>query len=412
MIGKLPEPLDPTWLDTLNEVARKLRLGPFDDPRLPQHVSAMAAVYNDDKMPGLRASRDQLSARLHFWFPRDVPKVAGAVRELVAMGALRLGDKPLKVLDLGAGLGASHRGLARALAAGAPGKRGTLEVLAIDDDREALRIAASIAEQRPREGAVEIRLKTEERSIHGRNPRGRYDVVIIGQAISELDLDKPEPERVELNTERIVTLARDCLEPNGVLVIVEPALRTRARHLQRIRGAVIARGLHVIAPCLHHGRCPLLGREGDWCHEDLPVDLPEFLVPTAKRAGLRWEGLTYSYLLLARAPLNLTGALAPATNRERAVSGLLITKGKRELVLCGDPLRGAVSDDDALGPHGARVGRLDRSRSEHNERLDTLGRGDIVTLGPLDEKLRVGPLGIVADVPLRDADEPSESPKT
>lgn len=396
MIGRIPEPLDASWLDTLRDVAKKLRLAPFDDPRLPQHVSAMAAVYNDDRLAGLRASRDQLAARLHFWFPRDVPKVAGAARELVAMGRLALSAAPLRVLDLGAGLGASHRGLARAL-----GGRGILDVLAVDEDRDALRAAAAIAEHRPKEGEVTIKLRTEERSVAtGRPPRGRFDVVLLGQVISELDLDRPEDERVELHADRIAMLAQESLDEGGMIVIVEPALRTRTRHLQRIRGAAIARGLHVIAPCLHHGRCPLLGRETDWCHEDLPVDLPDFLVPIAKRAGLRWEGLTFSYLLLARKPPRLEDALAPAQNRERAVSGLLTSKGKREIVLCGDPLRGAVPDDDPLGPHGARVGRLDRARSDANERFDELARGDVVTLGPLDDKLRLGADGIVGDVPL------------
>jgi len=389
MIGRLPEPLDASWLDTLREVGKRMRLAPFEDHRLPQHVTAMASVYNDDRLAGLRGSRDQLAARLHFWFPRDVPKVAGAVRELVAMGRL---TGALKVLDLGAGLGASHRGLARALPSG------SLDVLAVDADREALRVAELIAEQRPREGDVELRVRTEARSVTDRAPRGRFDVVLLGQVLSELDLDRSEDERVEQHAERIATLARESLEPNGVVVIVEPALRTRTRHLQRIRGAAIAKGLSVIAPCLHHGRCPLLGREGDWCHEDLPVDLPEFLVPLAKRAGLRWEGLTYSYLLLARTPPRLVDLLGTASRRERAVSGLLVSKGKREIVMCGDPLRSEVPDDDPLGPHGARIGRLDRARSEENERFDSLGRGDVVTVGPLDEKLRVGPGGSLADL--------------
>jgi hypothetical protein len=224
--------------------------------------------------------------------------------------------------------------------------------------------------------------------------------VLIGQALSELDLDKSPEQRLELHTERIATLARDSLEPRGLLVIVEPALRGRTRHLQMLRGAAIARGLHVIAPCLHHGRCPLLGRPTDWCHEDLPVDLPEFLVPIAKKAGLRWEGLTFSYLVLSREALRLRDALEPAPNRERAVSGLLVSKGKREIVLCGDPLRGEVAEDDPLGPHGARVGRLDRAADESNARFDDLARGDVITLGPLDEKLRVGPGGTVRDLNL------------
>lgn len=362
MIGRIPEAFADAEL--LREVAREHSLPAFDDPKMPELVRAMAAVYNDDKLAGLRGTREQLAARLGFWFPRDVPKMAGAVRELVAMkrGGLR-------VLDFGAGLGASHRGLARALDAG------TLDVIATDADREALKIAQSIAKRRPAEGNVQIRLRVEDRV-----PRGPFDVILIGQVITELDLDKTPEQRLEQHTDRITGLAR-FLAPDGVIVIVEPALRPRSRHLQRIRGALIAKGLQVLAPCLHHNECPLLRREGDWCHEDLPVDLADFLVPVAKKAGLRWEGLTFSYLAVAaRGPL-LVELLPKGSTR--VVSSLLVTKGKREAIVCGD---------------GERIGRLDRARSTSNEAFDTLGRGDIITIGPLDEKLRVGAEGEVRQV--------------
>jgi SAM-dependent methyltransferase len=374
VIGRLPQPLDASFAEVLRDVAREYRLPAFDDPKMPELVRAMAAVYNDDKLKGLGGTRDQLAARLGFWFPRDVPKMAGAVRELVAMG--RVG---LKVLDFGAGLGASHRGLARALEAG------VLDVTATDADKEALKIAVSIAKRAPREGNVEIKLRVAD-SV----PRGPFDVILIGQVITELDVNKTPEERLQLHADRITGLAR-FVAKDGIIVIVEPALRPRSRHLQRLRTPLIAAGLHVLAPCLHHGECPLLPREGDWCHEDLPVDLPEFLVPVAKKAGLRWEGLTFSYLAVSPKPPRLVDRLV-APHRERVVSSLLVTKGKREVILCGDPLVGEL--------HGTRVGRLDRAASESNEAFDSLGRGDIITLGPLDEKLRVGPDGTVKHLEL------------
>ncbi len=404
MIGRVPEPLEPEWAGVLADLARELRLTSLDDPRLPHHVSAMAAVYNDDRMRGLRASRDQLAARLSFWFPRDVPKVAGAVREVIAFGRLRL-EGALRVLDVGAGLGASHRGLQRALAAA--GCAGTLDVLAVDDDVKALEVAAAIARRRPREGLVELALKTEERSVSelcARPPRGRFDVVLVSQVLSELDLDQGAA-RVELHAELLAALSRAALAPDGLLVIVEPALRTRSRHLQQLRAALLARGLHVLAPCLHESRCPLLGREGDWCHEDLPVDLPEWLVPVAKRAGLRWEGLTFSYLVLSPRGPGLADQLEGA-RRVRAVSAVLSTKGKRELVVCGDPVREAP-EGDALGPHGARIGRLDRAQSAANERFDEVRRGDVLGLGPLDDKLRLGPDSMVAELAAGGARRPT-----
>jgi ribosomal protein RSM22 (predicted rRNA methylase) len=390
VIGALPRPLESSLEDTLREIAREARLVPLDDRRFPELVAAMAAAYNrdpraQDASMELR-SRDRLAARLGFWFPRDVPKVTGAVREAVAIGRFpRAGT--LRILDVGAGLGASHRGLSRALSGV------SLDVLAVDDDRDALGVAAAIAKKRPREGDVAIRLETRVASVAElvqRPPRGRYDAILFGQVLSELDLERQEDERVELHAEQLATLIRESLAPNGLAVVVEPALRLRARHLQRVRAALIAKGLSIVAPCLHHERCPLLGREGDWCHEDLAVDLPEFLAPIAKRAGLRWEGLTFSYLVVATRGPRLVETLEPP-RRERAVSGLLVTKGKKELVLCGDPLRGEVPPEDQLGPHGARIGRLDRAATDSNATFDELDRGDVVRVGPIDDKLRLGP---------------------
>lgn len=391
MIGALPTPLEPEWSDVLLGVARAHRLMPFDDPRFPPLVADMASVYNDDRLARLRSSpREQLAARLGFWFARDVPKCAGAAREAIALR--RFPGAP-RVLDVGAGLGATHRGLLRALAEA--GVSGRAEVIAVDDDREALNVAAAIARARPRERELELRLDVHEASVAElvqKPPRGRFDAILIGQVLSELDLERTEDERVELHAERIATLARQVLAPHGTVIVVEPALRTRTRHLQRLREPLVARGLSIVAPCLHQARCPLLGREGDWCHEDLAVDVPPFLAPIAKRAGLRWEGLTFSYLVLsARSDTRTLGAALTGERRERAVSGLLVTKGKKEIVLCGDPVRGEVPAEDPLGPHGARVGRLDRARTDTNGALDELGRGDVVTLGPLDEKGRLGP---------------------
>jgi SAM-dependent methyltransferase len=390
VIGAIPRPLESSLEETLREIARDARLVPLDDRRFPELVAAMAAAYNrDPRAPDASMelrSRERLAARLGFWFPRDVPKVTGAVREAVAIGRFpRAGT--LRVLDVGAGLGASHRGLARALSGV------SLDVVAVDDDREALGIAAAIAKKRPREGDVAIRLETREAGVAElvqKPPRGRFDAILFGQVLSELDLDRSEDDRVALHAEQIGALIRESLGPNGLVVVVEPALRVRARHLQRVRAALIAKGHSIVAPCLHHERCPLLGREGDWCHEDLPVDLPDFLAPIAKRAGLRWEGLTFSYLLVATRGPRLVETLEPP-RRERAVSGLLVTKGKKELVLCGDPLRAEVAPDDPLGPHGARIGRLDRASTDTNGTFDEIGRGDIVRVGALDEKLRLGP---------------------
>src|SRR5690349_2213546 len=82
-----------------------------DVARLGPLVARLSQAYNE----GRGATRELLPARLAFSFARDVPKGAGAVRELVAAGLL---SAPLRVLDLGAGLGAMTWGVASALGPG------------------------------------------------------------------------------------------------------------------------------------------------------------------------------------------------------------------------------------------------------------------------------------------------------
>lgn len=378
--------------DDLVRVARALRLPTLDEPsRLVPLVEALTRAYNDPKLHGL-AAHDHLAARLSFWLPRDLSKVAASLREAIDLGRVAPhGDgAPTTVLDLGAGLGAGHRGLAVALAM--RGRSDALEVLAVDNDARALRGCEELARARPKEAGVSISLRTVPGDAHALPrdaTRRRWDVVIVSQVLTEMDLDLEPAKRVEAHRALIAGFVADLLTPDGLLVIVEPALKPRARHLQAVRDALLdgSSPPRIVAPCPHSGHCPLLAREGDWCHEDLPVDLPEWLAPIAKGAGLRWEGLTFSFLALARRGVTLVDRL-PA-GAMRVVSGPLVSKGKRELMVCGAN----------LPSHGARIGRLDRNASAKNERFAIASRGTLMLIpGGLDDKQRVGTDSIVEEI--------------
>ena len=73
----------------------------------------------------------------------------------------------------------------------------------------------------------------------------------------------------------------------------------------------------------------MLLSERDWCHQELPYALPPALADVARAASLRWEGLSYSSLVLSRAPLDREAGLW------RVVSDRLQSKGKLELYGCG-----------------------------------------------------------------------------
>jgi len=130
--------------------------------------------------------------------------------------------------------------------------------------------------------------------------------------------------------------------------------------------------------CTHAAGCPALATEGDWCHEDLPVDLPAWLVPVARAAGLRFEGLTFSYLVMRRDGLTLRRALSatPTSVFLRAVSWPIKSKGKLEAFLCGEFLgQGGTPAADRV-----RTTRLNRDATDANRSWDRIARGDLVEL--------------------------------
>jgi hypothetical protein len=147
---------------------------------------------------------------------------------------------------------------------------------------------------------------------------GEFDLVVLGAVLVEVGHGQAEAARVELLRQLLRGILAQNVGGDGLLLVVEPALKVTSRRLQQVREALRAEaGLFVVAPCPHAEACPLLTRAEDWCHEDLAVDLPAALVPIARAAGLRWQGLTYSRLALSTSPVRRPGARRPRAEPQR-----------------------------------------------------------------------------------------------
>ena len=401
----LVRPLEAPFQAAIDAVLQKRRFPPTEDvAALGPRVAALSHAYNAGLAGDGAKVKVPLEARIAFSFARDVPKGAAAVRELLRTGALRAtGERTLRIVDLGAGLGAMTWGVARALAAaakasGEPPVR--IEALLVDEDAEALTAATALgAEIAAQLGAsappLTIRTRVERLAPGMKLPEA--DLLILGQVLSELDVALEPRARVDRHAALVADLLGRVVEPDGALVIVEPALRERTRHLHAVRDRLVAGGTTVFAPCLHARGCPMLATEGEWCHEDLPVDLPPWVVPLARAAGLRWQRLTFAYLVLRRDTQRLVDrAPAPAAAvgaggggvrvHLRVVSELMRSKGKTEIFAC--------TADGAR----VRMRRLDRDASSTGPGAgataawSSLGRGDVVTVAgaaPIDERGRI-----------------------
>ncbi len=310
-------------------------------------------------------SREALCARLRFFLPRDLPKIEAPLAELARAGAWTA--KPtLRVLDLGSGLGATALGAARYALRAELAER--VEVTAVDRDRRALELGEALARAIARREGLSLGWSTRAEPLSPNSAADEApDLILLGFVLNELAEGVSEEEALDRQRELVQALTRR-LPDGGALIALEPALRPHSRRLSRLRDRVITDGgpAHLFAPCLHQGPCPMLERERDWCHESLPLALPEPIAAIAREAGLREAHLTYSYLTLTRAPRSLA-ALADGREAYRVVSYPLRSKGKVELLICADgPVRS--------------LRRLDRHRSAGNRVLEDLGRGSVVVL--------------------------------
>jgi ribosomal protein RSM22 (predicted rRNA methylase) len=313
----------------------------------------------------LGSDRETLSARLCFFLPRDFPKIQAPLSELAVVSALAR-PRVLRVLDLGSGLGASGLSAA-AFALAQPGIE-RVQIDAVDQDAAALALQRKLCERWSQRADLAIELHTSCAPLDAALPARLtppYHLILLGFVLNELGDASGDALR---HRHAWLTRLGGMLAPDGALVVLEPALREQSRSLQELR-SLFAAGSgppYVFAPCLHREGCPLLERERDWCHEQLPLALPAHAAELARAAGLRTAHLSYSYLTLHAADRSLA-ELAPGQRAHRVVSAPLRSKGKLELLVCGQ------------GP-ARRVQRLDRHVSATNESLDALQRGSVVQL--------------------------------
>lgn len=385
VVLSLPEIPD-AFLEALARLARERfgRAAP-EGRVLGAAVSHVSRKYTRDRAALMDSQGDptSLTARLRFFLPRDVYKLWGPLSELLAADCVPK-RRDLRVLDVGAGLGTSTLGLATF--AHAHGLCEALHVTAIDSDEQALSLMSRLLSRPCGLDLPMLKLDVLCKRLDSRalSPEGPFDVIICGLSLNEILLPLPSHERPTQGAEFLRALCSR-LSPGGVLIALDPALREEARTLSAIRDMLVSRddSPHVFAPCLGCASCPMLARERDWCHERLPATLPSQLSELSHVAGLRDEELTYSYLTLRMQPRDLAVLACAGQQVYRVVGGPVITKGKREFLLCG-------------ARHAPRLLQLQRHRASRADPLDVARRGTVLAVaGETEEQspnvLRAGP---------------------
>ncbi len=323
-------------------------------------IRELSAAYVAGQAP--RKPRHQL-ARLLFFTLADLPKIAYPLAELRRSECLPEG--PLHLLDVGAGFGALTLG-----ALGALPDTPIETTWMLDADADALSgarelYAATAPLRRAPIGKIHTRVANLAHPRALNQLPNDFSLIFVGNVLTEL----PETARAPL-----LDMLLSRLAPDGVLLIIEPALRHTTHALHHLRDTLIAKGkAHVFAPCSHQLPCPLT--DGDaWCHEiRVWQHLPPRLRKLAAATGRRRRDLKFSYLTLL--PPNTTAHASASSPPQknaggdayRVVGSIQRSKGRREVALC------------AAGQHLTAL-RLDRDQSELNRVFARVGRGHFLWL--------------------------------
>lgn len=318
------------------------------------------------------AAAADLAARALFFTVADAGKLPLVLAELTPARAPAgwLTGATLRVLDVGAGCGAMTLGLLVELAA--RGWGGQVVATLLDRDAAALAIARAAIATVAAELAIRCAVTTHAADVAAA-PGGPFELVVAGTVVNEL------ADGAALVRQMIGALA-----PDGVAVVIEPALRDTARGLHAIRDAVLADGAAaVLAPCTRRAApCPALADERDWCHDHYPAELPPRARQLAAVTGLRDGDAKFAFLALARA-----GAAPPPLAAWRVVDDPHAPKGKVELTACG-----------AAGWVPVRL--LRRHRAAPNRAVERAHRGDLLAIDAaiVDGRIELGPDDTVAPI--------------
>lgn len=140
------------------------------------------------------------------------------------------------------------------------------------------------------------------------------------------------------------------LENEGLVILVEPALKRQSRRLLELRQEILTQikqpknndkeMMQVLLPCLGHQACGALAEPEDWCHEEVSWWRPRYMRHLDEMTGLDRKTLPFSYLVLTKSKRTceeILPALAKfkTETRHRLVSPAHSEGKEREFYLCG-----------------------------------------------------------------------------
>ncbi len=198
-------------------------------------------------------------------------------------------DRPLRIMDFGAGPLAASTGIVAALC---HENRLQFEISAIERSVPAFQLGKELLTAA---FANPERLKVSS-ATSVQKVTGMADVILAANVFNELPV---------AHREKTLRGLLEKLDDNGVAIILEPGQDVHARDLSSLRNSLVKNPpfrFDILAPCLHKKKCPLSAESerSDWCWFQNTWKPPMLLAELDRYSGLRHSELNYSYLVIQK----------------------------------------------------------------------------------------------------------------
>lgn len=359
----------------------------------------IGSLYLDD--PNL------LGAYLLYYWPISYLQARSVISGLLARGMAL----PSRILDCGSGPGPVAFALADAKREQDPKAKITIKLL--DHSAGALDMAKALALAAYADdplitvtSAVWDPLKAKTATAQEQaflDEHGPWDSISFGHSLNELWKDKPDSLT---RRSTLLSQAARNLGAEGMVFVLEPALREFSDTLIALRDGLVASGHPVLAPCLFQGpKCPAL-LAGQTCHGQSHLALPLTVQKLAGMAGLDKDSVAMAYLVFGSLgrPWPEAGSLLrvlsePMMNKAGRTRYMVCTP-KGRLSFSGklpDPNPGAPTlgkgGKPGAGKSGTASGRQDLQ--EPFKTFASLRRDDLLEVQGTED--REGGIGLLPD---------------
>lgn len=276
-----PQWLEGWWVD---RACRHYGVARFEDcvPQLEKAVQSVSDSFSADsrgEVPDYQGNPELMLAYGLFYFPQSFTRVQFALSQIVLQGWIPPTDRPVRLLDLGAGAGAAGFGAAAVL------QRPQIQGWAFDRSDCALQIHAELSAIAPAQSWQQERIDLR-RPPKRRLPR--MDLILVSFALNEMPATH----------EKALDFWLRQLHPRGALLVLEPFSKDSISRLNRYRDRLVEEtNYRILSPGAPLPDYPMLGK--DDCEYVREWQLPQSLLLLNRNLCRSIEVLKFCYLAIS-----------------------------------------------------------------------------------------------------------------